>query len=59
MAWLPFAIQGGEALLVGLIAFGGTYQATSDYTAAIAAAIAAMGGKVLPSQVVKTSATTP
>jgi hypothetical protein len=52
--WLPYAIQGGEALLVGLAAFGTTYAATHDWHAAVAALGAAIVGKVMPAQVVGT-----
>lgn len=51
-AWMPYVIQAGEALFVGIVAFGGTFQVTHDWTASLSAAIAAIGGKALPNQLV-------
>lgn len=48
--WLPFAIQGGEALLVWLATFFTLHAQGADWGTAATGATAAAGAKILPSQ---------
>ncbi len=49
---IPLIIQGGEALVVGLLAFFGAHQAGADWQSSIIAGASAAVGKVLPKQIV-------
>ena len=50
--WIPIIVQVVEALIVGGIAGVTAYQVTHDWQAAIAAALAALAGKITPKQVI-------
>ena len=50
--WLPFAIQGGEALIFGLAAMLASHQSGVDWGTALQVGIAAAIGKGVPTQLV-------